>query len=80
MTEMPNEQWTAEDVQGFTAKVAEFYSSLSPEQQEIFSDMVQDSVAGDEDTGGFGAITGPVDSAMLTDAISRHLLSHVPGA
>jgi hypothetical protein len=73
MSEM---QWTADEVQGFVARVGEFYSQLSETEQQLFADMLQDSVQDAADVAGFSASGQPIPMSAIGEALTEYLLAH----
>jgi hypothetical protein len=73
---MTDTRWTADDVQGFTARLADFYSDLTPAQKQIFADMLEDDVRGSDEVAGYLQSDEPLPSSVITTAVADYLMEH----
>ncbi len=68
--------WSDAEVQGFTAKLGDFYDSLSPAGRQIFTDMLHEEVRGSDDVAGYLQIEpGQIPAAVLAPAVAEFLMA-----
>lgn len=72
---MNDTQWTADEVQGFASKLGDFYTELSPTQKQIFADMLDDGVRGDDEVAGYIANDGTLPASTVVKAVSEYLMT-----
>jgi hypothetical protein len=68
--------WTADEVQGFVARISEFYAELSEAEQHIFADMLRDRVQETAEVSGYMVADQTLPADVLSRVVSEYLLTH----
>jgi hypothetical protein len=77
---MSDTTWTADEVQGFVARIGEFYSELSEAEQQIFTDMLRDRVQESAEVSGYALTDAALPTSAISEVISEYLLTHPSAA
>jgi hypothetical protein len=72
--------WTADEVQGFVARIGEFYGELSEAEQHIFADMLRDRVQDTAEVSGYMVADQTLPTDVLSRVVSEYLLAHANAA
>ena len=77
---MSDTTWTADEVQGFAARISEFYSDLSEAEQQIFTDMLRDRVQESAEVSGYTLTDEALPASAISGVVSEYLLAHPSAA
>ena len=77
---MSDTTWTSDEVQGFVARIGEFYGELSEAEQQIFTDMLRDRVQDSAEVSGYALTDQALPTSAISEVISEYLLNHSSAA
>lgn len=77
---MSDTTWTADEVQGFVARIGEFYGELTEAERQVFADVLSDRVQESVEVSGYSLTDQPLPTSAISEVISEYLLNHPSAA